>query len=70
VTDLREGSAQASYSWSDNAFGMAVGSGLRVRLGDRWTVRAELRYSGFTWRPGTVNWASLITPGLTMSVAF
>lgn len=70
VLDTRDGSAQMSDSWRDNAFGVAVGGGLRVRLGGPWTARAELRYSGFNWKPGTVNWASIITPGLNVSVAF
>jgi hypothetical protein len=55
VQDLREGSTQASDSWSDNAFGVALGSGVRVRLSGRMTFRAELRYSGFHFRPGTVH---------------
>jgi hypothetical protein len=70
VQDLREGSTQASHSWSDNAFGVALGSGVRVRLSGRTTLRAELRYSGFSFKPGTVHWASLVTPTLTTSVAF
>jgi opacity protein-like surface antigen len=64
------GSAQMSSSWSDNAFGIGLGSGLRIRLADRCALRIELRYSGFGWKPGTVNWASVVTPGVTMSVAF
>ena len=70
ATDTREGSVQLSYSWSDNAIGIGLGSGLRIRLADRCALRIELRYSGFGWKPGTVNWASVITPGVTMSVAF
>jgi hypothetical protein len=66
----REGSVQLSYSWSDNAIGIGIGSGLRIRLADRCALRIELRYSGFGWKPGTVNWASVVTPGVTMSVAF
>ena len=64
------GSAQVSSSWSDNAIGIGLGAGLRIRLADRWALRFELRYSGFGWEPGTVNWASVVTPGVTMSVAF
>jgi len=64
------GSAQVSSSWSDNAFGIGLGSGLRIRLADRWALRFELRYSGFGWKPGTVHWASIVTPGMTMSVTF
>jgi opacity protein-like surface antigen len=70
VLDMRDGSAQMSDSWSDNAFGVAAGGGLRVRLGGPWTARVELRYSGFSWKPGTVNWASIVTPGVNLSVAF
>lgn len=70
VAGTGEGSAQMSDSWSDNAFGIGLGAGLRIRLADRWDVRFELRYSGFGWKPGTVNWASVITPGVTLSVAF
>jgi len=70
ATGMGAGSAQMSSSWSDNAFGIGLGSGLRIRLADRWALRFELRYSGFGWKPGTVNWASVVTPGVTMSVAF
>jgi hypothetical protein len=70
ATGMGAGSAQMSSSWSDNAFGIGLGSGLRIRLADRWALRFELRYSGFGWEPGTVHWASMITPGVTMSVAF
>jgi hypothetical protein len=70
ATGMGAGSAQMSSSWSDNAFGIGLGSGLRIRLADRWALRFELRYSGFGWEPGTVHWASIITPGVTMSVAF
>jgi hypothetical protein len=66
----REGSVQLSYSWSDNAIGIGLGSGLRIRLADGCALRIELRYSGFGWKPGTVHWASVFTPGVTMSVAF
>jgi hypothetical protein len=70
ATGMGAGSAQMSSSWSDNAFGIGLASGLRIRLADRWALRFELRYSGFGWKPGTVHWASMITPGVTMSVAF
>jgi len=70
ATSMGAGSGQVSSSWSDDAFGIGLGSGLRIRLADRWALRFELRYSGFGWKPGTVHWASLITPGVTMSVAF
>jgi opacity protein-like surface antigen len=70
ATGMGAGSAQVSSSWSDNAIGIGLGSGLRIRLADRWALRLELRYSGFGWEPGTVNWASVVTPGVTMSVAF
>ena len=68
--DLREGSIQVSRSWSDNVFGVALGSGVRVRVSERMALRAELRYSGFHFKPGTAHWASLVTPTLTTSVAF
>jgi hypothetical protein len=68
--DMREDSIQASGSWSDNAFGVALGAGVRLRLSGRVTLRAELRYSGFNFKPGTVNWASIVTPALATSVAF
>jgi opacity protein-like surface antigen len=67
---MREGSIQASGAWRDNAFGVALGTGVRVGLSGGVTLRAELRYSGFTFKPGTVHWASVITPALTTSVAF
>ena len=70
ATGMGAGSAQMSSSWSDNAFGIGLGSGMRIRLADRWALRFELRYSGFGWKPGTVHWASIVTPGVTMSVAF
>jgi hypothetical protein len=70
ATGMGTGSTQMSSSWSDNAFGIGLGSGLRIRLADRWALRFELRYSGFGWKPGTVHWASMITPGVIMSVAF
>jgi hypothetical protein len=70
ATGMGAGSAQGSSSWSDNAIGIGLGSGVRIRLADRWALRFELRYSGFGWEPGTVNWASVVTPGVTMSVAF
>jgi len=70
VVDLRDGSTQPSIAWSDNAFGVAAGAGVRVALGGRWTVRAELRYSGFAWRPGTENWASVVTPAVSLSASF
>jgi hypothetical protein len=70
ATGSREGSVQASYSWSDNAFGIGIGAGLRIKLADRFALRIELRYSGFGWKPGTVNCASVVTPGVSMSVAF
>jgi hypothetical protein len=70
ATGMGAGSAHVSSSWSDNAIGIGLGSGLRIRLADRWALRFELRYSGFGWEPGTVNWASVVTPGVTMSVAF
>jgi hypothetical protein len=70
ATGTGAGSAQMSSSWSDNACGIGLGTGLRIRLADRWALRFELRYSGFGWYPGTVNWASVVTPGVTMSVAF
>jgi len=70
VVDLREGSPQPSVAWSDNAFGVAAGAGVRVALGGRWTVRAELRYSGFAWRPETQHWASLVTPAVSLSASF
>ncbi len=70
ATGTSEGSVQMSDSWSDNAFGIGVGAGLRIRLADRWDLRFQLRYSGFGWKPGTVNWASVVTPGVTLSVAF
>ena len=70
ATGTGEGSVQMSDSWTDNAFGIGLGAGLRIRLADRWDLRFELRYSGFGWKPGTVNWASVVTPGVTLSVAF
>jgi len=70
VVDLRGGSTQPSIAWSDNAFGVAAGAGVRVALGNRWTVRAEVRYSGLAWRPGTQNWASLVTPAVSLSASF
>lgn len=70
VEDVRQGTIQTSTAWIDNAFGLAIGFGVRVRLGGRWALRAELRYSGFSYEPGTVNWASLITPALNVSVRF
>jgi opacity protein-like surface antigen len=70
ATATGAGSAQTSSSWSDNAFGIGLGSGLRIRLADRWALRFELRYSGFGWEPGTVHWASVVTPTLATSVAF
>ena len=69
VQDLREGSIQQSEAWSGNAFGVALGSGVRVRLSGRMTFRAELRYSGFHFKAGTAHWASLVTPTLTTSVS-
>ena len=68
--DLHEGSIQESSSWTDNAFGIALGSGIRIRLSGRTAFRAELRYSGFHYKPETQHWASLLTPSLTTSVAF
>ena len=68
--DLRGGSIQQSESWNDSAFGVALGSGVRVRLIGRTTLRAELRYSGFRFKPGTKHWGSIVTPSLTTSVAF
>jgi hypothetical protein len=68
--DVREGTIQFSDAWSDNAFGLGIGSGVRVRVGSRWTVRAELRYAGFTYEPGTVHWASVLTPALNVALAF
>jgi len=56
--------------WPARAIGIGLGSGLRIRLADRCALRIELRYSGFGWKPGTVHWASVVTPGVTMSVAF
>lgn len=70
VQDPRRGSIEGVQSWSDNALGIALGSGVRIRLSGRVTLRAELRYSGFGFEPGTVRWASLVTPALTTSVAF
>jgi hypothetical protein len=70
ATGMGAGSAQVSSSWSDNAIGIGLGAGLRIRLADRWALRFELRYSGFGWEPGTVNWASVVTPGVTISAAF
>ncbi len=70
VLDLRGGSTQPSNAWSDNAFGVAAGVGVRAVLGGRWTIRPELRYSGFAWRPGTQNWASLVTPAVSLSASF
>jgi hypothetical protein len=70
ATGAEAGSLQQTYSWSDNAVGIGLGSGLRIRLAERCALRVELRYSGFGWKPGTVNWASVVTPGVSMSVAF
>jgi len=70
VLDLREGSTQPSSAWTDNAFGVGAGAGVRVPLGGRWTVRAELRYSGFGWKPETQHWASLVTPAVSLSASF
>jgi hypothetical protein len=70
VVDLVEGTVATSRSSSENSLGVALGSGVRFRLDGRWTVRAELRYSGFAYSPGTVNWASVITPALSISARF
>jgi len=68
--DLHGASMAVSYAWDDTAFGIALGSGVRVRLNERATLRGELRYAGFRFKPGTQHWASLVTPTLTTSVAF
>lgn len=48
----------------------AEAQGLRVRLSGRVTLRAGLRRSGFSFKPGRVNWTSVVTRALTTSVAF
>jgi opacity protein-like surface antigen len=70
VEDVREDTEQFSSSWSDNAFGVVVCAGARARLGERWSLRAELRYTGFNYAPGTVHWASIIAPTLSLAGGF
>lgn len=70
VTDLVAGTVSTVRSSSENNPGMAFGAGVRCRLSEGWAVRAELRYSGFTYSPGSVNWASVITPALSVSARF
>ena len=70
VTDVGAGTVSTFSSFSENNLGMALGSGVRCRLSEGWAVRAELRYSGFRYSPGTVNWASVVTPTLSISARF
>lgn len=64
------GSGLASAGWSETAVGVAIGSGLRIRLDGFWEIRAELRYSGYELDAGNIGWVSSLTPGLNLSIRF
>ncbi len=70
VEDVREYTEQLSSSWNDNAFGVVASAGARAKLGERWTLRAELRYTGFNYKPGTVHWAAILAPTLSLAGGF
>jgi hypothetical protein len=45
---------------SENAFGMAIGTGIDLRLGERTGLSLDGRYSGFAFGYGDCGWSSAV----------
>jgi hypothetical protein len=61
VTKPRDSESVITGSAAENDFGVATGVGVRLKLGARWGVAAEGRYTGFTFGLGDFTWGSLLT---------
>jgi hypothetical protein len=61
VTNPRDRDSVITGSAAENDFGVAAGVGARLKLGERWGVAAEGRYTGFAFGLGDFNWASVVT---------
>jgi opacity protein-like surface antigen len=61
VTNPRDRERVVTGSAAENDFGVATGVGVRLKLGERWGVAAEGRYTGFTFGLGDFTWGSLVT---------
>jgi opacity protein-like surface antigen len=61
VTNPRDPESVITGSTAENDFGVATGVGVRLKLGDRWGVAVEGRYTGFTFGLGDFTWGSLVT---------
>jgi hypothetical protein len=61
VTDPRDRGRVIIGSTSENDFGVAGGVGFKLKLGERWGVAAEGRYTGFTFGLGDFTWGSVVT---------
>jgi opacity protein-like surface antigen len=61
VTNPRDRESVITSSAAENDFGVATGVGVRLKLGERWGVAVEGRYTGFTFALGDFTWGSLLT---------
>jgi hypothetical protein len=61
VTNPRDRESVITGSAAENDFGVATGVGVRLKLGARWGVAAEGRYTGFIFGLGDFTWGSLVT---------
>ncbi len=61
VTNPRDPESVITGSAAQNDFGVATGVGVRLKLGERWGVAIEGRYTGFTFALGDFTWGSLLT---------
>ena len=61
VTNPRDPESVITGSAAENDFGVATGVGVRLKLGERWGVAIEGRYTGFTFALGDFTWGSLLT---------
>jgi len=61
VTNPRDPESVVTGSAAENDFGVAAGVGVRLKLGERWGVAVEGRYTGFTFALGDFTWGSLVT---------
>jgi opacity protein-like surface antigen len=61
VTNPRDPESVITGSAAENDFGVAAGAGVRLKLGKRWGVAGEGRYTGFTFALGDFTWGSLLT---------
>jgi hypothetical protein len=70
VTNPRDPESVIIGAAAENDFGVATGVGVRLKLGDRWGVAAEGRYTGFTFGLGDFTWGSLVTATAQVWIRF